>query len=83
MGASFGMLSYVISIFGRFQTVMLPLVVILPYYMKNIGVGDKERKAVNTGIFAFYCIARFYIYIFQYYIVEGLMPYTNIWGWHI
>lgn len=83
MGASFGMLSYVISIFGRFQTVMLPLVVILPYYMKNTGVGDKERKAVNTGIFAFYCIARFYIYISQYYIVEGLMPYTNIWGWHI
>lgn len=33
--------------------------------------------------FVLYCVARYSIYIFEYYNLDGIMPYTNIFGWII
>lgn len=79
-GFAFGMLGYVISIFARFQTIMLPLLIIAPYYLRGVRIGKKNILKILLII---YCVARFYIYMSQYYEIEGLMPYTNIFGWTI
>lgn len=83
VGLSFGLLGYVIPIFGRFQTIMLPLVSIVPCYYQNTKKCFKNNRWILTIITIVYCLARFYIYISQYYNLEDLMPYTNIWAWII
>lgn len=82
-GACFALLGYIFSVFGRFQQMFLPLIIIIPYYSRLYKEQYPAReKLVNTIVLA-YCISRFVIYITQYYNMEDLMPYTNIFGWSI
>lgn len=78
-----GMLGYIVSIFGRFRDVFLPLIFIVAYYTKRLKMMYPKNKLLINILVITYCIARFYIYISQYYIMEDIMPYTNIWGWII
>lgn len=78
-----GLLGYVISIFGRFRDMFLPLIIIVPYYVKLLKINRPKYKVLISIIAIIYCIARFYIFISQYYNMEDLMPYTNIFGWVI
>lgn len=77
----FGMLGYVFSIFGRFRDMFVPLIIIVPYYVRLLKKKYPGYQRIINIMFWVYCIARFYIYISQYYISEDLMPYTNIFGW--
>lgn len=82
-GFTFGLLGYVIPIIGRVQYAFLSFVIILPYYIRLIKIRYSKYKYLLDSMVAFYCIARFLIYIVQYYNLDDLMPYTNIWGWLI
>lgn len=78
-----GVLGYVISIFGRFQYMFLPLIIIIPYYIKILKSSHPQYTTMIEVLALVYCIARFYIFISQYYSMEDLMPYTNVFGWII
>lgn len=83
VGLCFGLLGYVIPIFGRFKDVFLPIIIIIPYYLRLVKRRFRSYEVgINICIFI-YCMVRFYIYISQYYNLEDLMPYTNIFGWII
>lgn len=79
-----GMLGYVITILGRSYSIFLPMILIMPYYIRIIKLRSTrvEKTAVNILVVG-YCILRFLIYITQYYNMDDLMPYTNIFGWCI
>lgn len=80
---SFGMLSYVITIFGRLYSVFFAMIFIVGYNIKILKkVKPKYRWMINLVIIV-YCALRFWMYISQYYNDENLMPYTNILGWEI
>lgn len=78
----FGLLGYIITILGRSYSVFLPLIIIIPYYIKLLKLhsSNVNKKVINILVLI-YCISRFVIYITQYYDLEDLMPYTNIFGW--
>ncbi len=78
-----GLLGYVVSIFGRFRDMFLPLIIIVPYYIRVIKINKPKYKNLINIAAIVYCVARFYIYISQYYLMEDLMPYTNLFGWII
>lgn len=79
-GFCFGLLGYIIPIFGRFKDVFLPIIIVVPYYLKLVKKRfPQNRIVINICVIA-YCIMRFYVYISQYYNMEDLMPYTNFFG---
>lgn len=83
MGFFFGMASYLIEIFGRFDISFVPLIIIVPYYCLRLKKRfPKYRIWFNLAVI-FYCIARFIIFIVNYYNSQDLMPYTNVFGWTI
>ena len=82
-GFCFGLLGYIIPIFGRFKDVFLPIIIIVPYYLKLRKKSLPKNRIVINICILLYCVMRFYIYISQYYNLEDLMPYTNIFGWII
>ena len=80
-GFLFGMLGYVIGIFGRFDILFVPFVIIISHYCMLIKKHyPKYRIIINLAMIV-YCIARFIIFITDYYNSQDLMPYTNIFGW--
>lgn len=80
-GFCFGMLGYIIPIFGRTQVIFLPIIIIAGYYLKFLkGKYIKYKWLINCVAIS-YCLARFWIYIYQYYNLDDIMPYTNIFGW--
>ncbi len=80
-GFTFGMLSYILPIFGRMQAVFIPIVLIIPYYIKSYKLHcRRSKRQVTSVVVLFYCIARFVIWIVQYYSLEDLMPYSNVFG---
>lgn len=80
---SFGMLSYYITIFGRFYNIFLPIIFIVGYNVHILKkIRPKYKWIINLVIIA-YCILRFWMYMSQYYNNEDLMPYTNILGLEI
>lgn len=83
MGLCCGLIGYIISIFGRLQMLFLPLIIIIAYYCKLYKERFPKKRKLLDFLVLFYCIARFVIYITQYYNLEDLMPYTNIFGWII
>ncbi|MBQ6519022.1 MAG: EpsG family protein [Anaerolineaceae bacterium] len=82
LGFLFGMMKYILSIFGRFQPVFMPGVIIcVPYYVRLYKEHHrKNRRFLLNVVTVLYGLARFIIWITQYYILEDLMPYTNIFG---
>lgn len=80
-GFAFGMFSYVLPIFGRMQSVFLPIVILIPYYIKLYkNHHNKQKRSILNVASLVYCIARFVIWITQYYNLEDLMPYTNLFN---
>lgn len=80
---TFGMLSYVITVFGRAQADFLPIIFIAGYYLRLIKTKKPKYRAIVTLLTLLYCGLRFWLYISQYYNLEDLMPYTNVFGWEI
>lgn len=83
VGFVFGMLGYIVSVFGRFSTMFLQIIIIIPYFVKIFKDKYPHRRIWINLVIIIYCLARFYIFISQYYILEELMPYTNSFGWVI
>ena len=83
VGFTFGLLGYVISIFGRSQAVFLPIVFIVSYLVKIIEENDCKYKRIIKLALVLYCIMRFWIYISEYYNIDDIMPYVNFFGWSI
>lgn len=51
--------------------------------IKTIAERNISLEVCAQVCFVFYCVARYCIYIFEYYGLDGIMPYTNIFGWII
>ena len=82
-GFCFGMLGYIVPIFGRTHVLFLPVIIISGYYLKFLKNKYITCKWLINFTTILYCMARFWIYIYQYYNLEDIMPYTNIFGWII
>ena len=77
----FGMTGYIIPIIGRMSSVFIPIIILVPFYIKHYqGHHSKANRLMLGMITIVYCLARFIIWITQYYILEDLMPYTNVFG---
>ena len=83
MGFFFGMASYLIEIFGRFDISFMPLIIIIPYYCLRVKKRFPKYRILFNLAVIIYCIARFVIFIVNYHNSQGLMPYTNVFGWTI
>lgn len=79
----FGMLGYIITIFGRVYLTYLPLVFIIGGNIKVLKRKKPQYKLLINLIVILYCCMRFWLYISRYYSLEDLMPYTNMLGWLI
>lgn len=80
-GFAIGMFSYILPILGRMQSVFISIIILIPYHIKLWKDRHRKRKVVVLNLATlFYCIARFVIWITQYYNLEDLMPYTNLFG---
>lgn len=80
-GFMFGMISYILPIFGRMQSVFMPIIILVPYYIRRYKEKCKINKRIVTNIIVFcYSVARFVVWIVQYYNLEDVMPYTNLFG---
>lgn len=77
----FGMLGYIISIFGRFYLTFLPLMYIVGYNIRLLKIAHPKYRIIINIILILYCSLRFWMFISQYYNLEDLMPYTNMIGW--
>lgn len=82
-GFCFGMLSYIITIFGRLQPIFIAILFIAGHYAKIVKERYPKCRILITALFIAYCVLRFWIFISQYYNNEDLMPYTNIFNWII
>ena len=83
MGFFFGMVSYAMPVFGRFDISFVPLIIIVPYYCLLFKKRFPKYRVVFNLVAIFYCVARFVIFIVGYYKSQDLMPYTNVFGWII
>ncbi len=81
LGFFFGMMGYVVSIFGRFQGIFEGLILIVSYYTFKLKGKNKSFRLVVDILVLVYCIIRFVFYISEYYDLDDMMPYTNIFGW--
>lgn len=81
VGFAFGMASYILPILGRIQSVFMPMAFLLSYYIKIYKQKNKRLNRILISLCVLmYGICRFAIWIVQYYSMEDLMPYTNIFG---
>ena len=75
-GFLFEMLGHIIAILGRMESISITFICILPYY---IGMEPVEwRKKLYKIVLLAYCGLRFWMYLSDHYLDEGLMPYSNI-----
>lgn len=68
------LLGYVISIFGRAESYSVPLVIVLAYLVRRC----EERRFFRLPVkylLALYFLFRFTVYMNDFYLLEGLMPY--------
>ena len=75
-GFAFGIIGYIVPIFGRIQALFIPLILVGGYYSKLL-MNKKSRRIILKTLAFSYCIARFYIYISQYYNLDDMMPYIS------
>lgn len=76
IGFLFEMLSYVVSIIGRLSALTLPFIYIVPYFI-DLEPSQKKRTIYRI-ILLLYCSLRFWLYLNDHYMNEGLMPYSNL-----
>ena len=81
IGFVFGMISYILPIFGRMQTIFMPIIILIPYFIQVYkNKNSRNRRRALSMLTVVYGLARFVIWITQYYNLEDLMPYTNVFG---
>ncbi|MDN0056496.1 EpsG family protein [Collinsella ihumii] len=76
------MLGYVISIFGRAESYSAPLVIVLAYLVRRC----EERRYFRLPVkflLALYFLFRLTIYMNDFYLAEGIMPYVTSFGLRI
>lgn len=78
-----GMISYAIPILGRITAFTVPIVFLLGsvlQYLKSVNI--RYYLVASVAVFG-YLLIRYHFYISEYYILDGIMPYINIFGWVI
>lgn len=73
------MLGYVISIFGRAESYSAPLIVVLAYLVRRCEQRRFFRLPVK-GLLALYFLFRLTVYMNDFYLAEGIMPYITSFG---
>lgn len=76
------MLGYVISIFGRAESYSVPLVMVLAFLVRRC----EERRFFRLPVkclLVFYFLFRLTIYMNDFYLAEGIMPYITSFGLRI
>lgn len=75
-----GLMGYVIPVFARMNMDFILLAFIVGWHTKILKEEYvKIRLLINLALIL-YCSVRFWLYISQYYNLEDIMPYTNIFG---
>ena len=72
-----------IEALGRFNISFVSFIIIIPYYCLCFKKRFPKYRILFNFAVVFYCIARFVIFMLNYYNSQDLMPYTNIFGWVI
>ncbi len=80
-GLFFGVLGYIVLIFGRIQEVFIAVVLICGYYCKKSEDMDYYFSKIIKLFVVFYGYARFFYFIVMNYDQIDIMPYVNIFGW--
>lgn len=73
------LLGYVVSIFGRAESYSVPLVIVLAYLVRRCEIRRCFRLPVKC-LLVLYFVFRFTVYMNDYYLLEGLMPYATLFG---
>lgn len=73
------MLGYVISIFGRAESYSAPLVIVLAYLVRRCEERRYFRLPVKS-LLALYFLFRLTVYMNDFYLAEGIMPYVTSFG---
>lgn len=73
------MLGYVISIFGRAESYSVPLVITLAYLVRRCEERRYFRLPVKC-LLALYYLFRLTVYMNDFYLAEGIMPYITSFG---
>lgn len=73
------MLGYVISIFGRAESYSAPLVIALAYLVRRCEERRYFRLPVKS-LLALYFLFRLTVYMNDFYLAEGIMPYITSFG---
>lgn len=76
-----GQISYLIPIFGRITNLFLINTFIISYYAKIVEKYNKYQSIVIYCLIIVYSVVRMVIYLNQYYNIDEIMPYQNIFGW--
>ncbi|MEY8735980.1 EpsG family protein [Lactobacillus sp. AN1001] len=78
-----GIIGYEITIFGRIQAAFLPIIIIVAYYVQKIKTDSPYQGRFIEFLVIIYSLTRCVIYLSQYYNIDNIMPYTNIFNWII
>lgn len=76
------MLGYVISIFGRAESYSAPLIIALAYLVRRCEERRFFRLPVKS-LLALYFLFRLTVYMNDFYLAEGIMPYVTSFGLRI
>ncbi len=79
----FDFMEYFVSILGRFRDIFLPIIILIPYYIKRLKLRYPNYKKIISACVVGYCIIRVVVLCKDYYIGYDIMPYTNYMGWVI
>ncbi len=83
IGIFFSLSQYAVNIFGRLVAFTLPLILFVASGLDILlRLNDKKYRLI-LFLSIIYCILRFVIYIKGYYLLDGIMPYINCFGWEI
>lgn len=75
-----GLCSYIIPVFARMNMDFILQAFIVGWHTKILKEEYSKLRLIINLILILYCSIRFWLYISQYYNLEDIMPYTNIFG---
>ena len=78
-----GMISYAIPILGRIAAFSVPIIFLLGAGLYRIKMASVRSYFIVAIAVSGYLLVRYHYYISEYYILDGIMPYVNIFGWII
>lgn len=83
MGAFFSLAQYAFNIFGRLVAYTLPLILFVASGLNILKLLNRKKYNLMLLLTVGYIVLRFIIYIIGYYMLDGIMPYINCFGWEI